>query len=713
MMPAEEKSSRGLRVKSLRTTPIFTLTLAIVATMALMAIMTWSAGTMYQTFSQLMENELKFHALSGRIVHLDEVLTMSSRLGAATGDPQWETRYRSFEPKLNETIQETIALATGPSVKEGVEQTNVANRKLVALENRALALGGQGQKEAALDLLLGPEYEGQKQLYAEGIQKTIEAVYQRLHGQLAAYRERLIWVGIFAGVGIVILSGTWIGVFSIVRGAFADQKHVEKELEERVQERTAELIAAKEVADEANKAKSDFLASMSHELRTPLNGILGYAQILKRDASLTEKQKSGVDVIQRSGDHLLTLINDILDLSKVEAQKLEPQLTEFQLPDFLQQIANIIRVRAEQANLSFIYETVTELPIGVRGDEKRLRQVLLNLLGNALKFTEKGGVTLKVGYDDASTFPDLLRFQVEDTGLGIPHDQLEEIFQPFQQVKNQSQQIEGTGLGLPITQKLVTLMGGELGVTSTSGKGSTFWFTVRLPAVETSQIQALPVDKTIIGYKGERKRILVVDDKPTNRGIVLDLLEPLGFDIQEAENGQEALAKIAKHSPHLIFMDLIMPVMDGIETTRRIRQLPEGNDVPIIASSASVFEFNQQDSLKAGCNDFLPKPVKTEQLFRTVEKHLKIEWEYQEPHHQKGGSTEERQTLVIPPSASLSRLVQLAQKGQIVGVREEISHIEQMREEYRPFAQQLRIFTKGFQLKKLSEFVKPFLEKIE
>ena len=247
MMPAEEKSSRGLQVKSLRTTPIFTLTLAVVVTIVLMALMTWIAGTMYQTFSQLMEDELKFHALSGKIVYLDEVLTMSSRLGAATGDPQWETRYRSFEPKLDETIQETIALATGPSVREGVEQTNVANRKLVELENRALALGGQGQKEAALALLLSPEYEGQKQLYAEGIQKTIEAVHHQLHGQLAAYRERLIWVGIFAGVGIVILSGAWFWVLSIVRGAFANQKRVEEELEERVQERTAEL-------EDANKA---------------------------------------------------------------------------------------------------------------------------------------------------------------------------------------------------------------------------------------------------------------------------------------------------------------------------------------------------------------------------------------------------------------------------------------------------------------------------
>jgi len=542
--------------------------------------------------------------------------------------------------------------------------------------------------------------------------KSSSEEYEKLWKTITAGKE---WRGEFQNMkknGDLYWEAASISPIMSFEGTITHFVWVKEDITER-KKAEEELKEARKIAVEANQAKSDFLASMSHELRTPLNGILGYAQILKRDVSLSEKQKSGVDVIQRSGDHLLTLINDILDLSKIEAQKLELQLTEFHLPDFLQQIASIIRVRAEQADLSFVYEAMTDLPMGVQGDEKRLRQVLLNLLGNALKYTEKGKVTLKVGYDDASTFPDLLRFQVEDTGRGIPQDQLEGIFQPFQQVKNQSQHIEGTGLGLPITQKLVTLMGGELGVTSTPGKGSTFWFTVRLPAVETSQIQALPVDKTIIGYKGERKRILVVDDKPTNRSIAVHLLEPLGFEVQEAENGQEALAKIAKSSPHLILMDLIMPVMDGIEATRRIRQLPEGNDVPIIASSASVFEFNQQDSFKAGCNDFLPKPVKTEQLFRTIEKHLKIEWEYQEPHHQKGGSPEEPQTLVIPPSPSLSRLVQLAQKGQIVGVREEISHIEQMGEEYGPFVQELRIFSKAFQLKELSEFVKPFLEKME
>jgi PAS domain S-box-containing protein len=474
-----------------------------------------------------------------------------------------------------------------------------------------------------------------------------------------------------------------------------------------------ELHRAKEVADQANKAKSDFLASMSHELRTPLNGILGYAQILKRDPSLTDKQKSGVDIIQRSGDHLLTLINDILDLSKIEAQKLELQLTEFHLPDFLQQIANIIRVRAEQAEISFLYEPVSDLPAGVRGDEKRLRQVLLNLLGNAVKFTEKGGAALKVGYDDAQDFPDLLRFQVEDTGRGIPHDQLEGIFQPFQQVKNQSQHIEGTGLGLAITKKLVTLMGGELGVTSNPGKGSTFWFTVSLPAVETSQVKALPVDKTILGYKGERKRILVVDDKPTNRGIVLNLLEPLGFHVQEAENGQEALAKITEPSPNLIIMDLIMPVMDGIEATRRIRQLPGGKDVTIIASSASVFEFNQQDSLKAGCNDFLNKPIRADELFEKLRTYLELEWIYESEGTQEDVQEGGVAVLVAPPKEELQMLADLVGKGKITGIRQRIKQIEQLGDEYRPFTTELDRLAKSFDMDQLTDFLKPYLEGLE
>jgi PAS domain S-box-containing protein len=311
-----------------------------------------------------------------------------------------------------------------------------------------------------------------------------------------------------------------------------------KQAEEALHKAKEAAVSAAAQSAVANRAKSEFLANMSHELRTPLNGILGYAHILKQDKNLTSKQQNGLDIIQQCGEHLLTLINDILDFSKIEARKMEIHLNDFHFPKFLNNIAEIFRIRAKQKNISFSYESLSLLPTFVRGDEQKLRQVLINLLGNAVKFTESGGVVLKVGYHEEK-----IRFQVEDTGIGIAPEKLIEIFLPFHQVGNSRYWVGGTGLGLTISQKLAKLMGSTLQVKSKLGSGSIFWVDLDLPEVPESTEIATGKERNIIGFKGEKRKVLVVDDKGENRSFLVNLLEPLGFEIVEATDGCDCLNK--------------------------------------------------------------------------------------------------------------------------------------------------------------------------
>ena len=337
-------------------------------------------------------------------------------------------------------------------------------------------------------------------------------------------------------------------------------------------------------------------------------------------------------------------------------------------------------------------------------------RVLLNLLSNAVKFTEKGTVTLTAGKDPTSSGNGKIRFQVEDTGRGIPEEKLQEIFLPFQQVGEQSRQHEGTGLGLAITKKLVAIMGGDLEVTSTVGKGSTFCITLELPAVEASTVVAPERERTIIGFKGARGRILVVDDKWENRSILKNLLEPLGFEIDEAADGRESLAKAHEHLPDIIFMDLVMPGMDGLEATRRIRQSTELKNVLVILSSASAFEFNRQDAITAGCTDFLPKPVQAKDLFTQLQLHLKLEWVYASDSPSEDSEQSKDPTLIPPPREELNILIDLAKGGKIMAIRNHLATIEKLGDQYTPFVENLRRIAKGFDMNQLTKFLAPYIE---
>jgi len=481
-------------------------------------------------------------------------------------------------------------------------------------------------------------------------------------------------------------------------------KHLQQEIKQHKQTATA-LVQAKNTAETANQAKSVFLASISHELRTPLNGILGYAQILQYDTNLNKEHLESVNIIHQSGEHLLTLLNDILDLSKIEADKMELAITEFHLPTFLKNITDMFQLSATQKNIWFAYETSSKLPTVVQGDEKRLRQVLLNLLGNAIKFTNNGGVTLKVGYHF-----DKLRFQVDDTGIGIKSKDITEIFLPFRQVG----QIvtEGTGLGLSISKRLINMMDGDLQVQSQFGKGSSFWFDLDLPSFDKRFEVSPKNNHQIIGYKGPPKKILVVDNKKQNRLVVIKMLTPLGFELFEAIDGVTGVAQAKQVKPDLILMDLIMPNLDGFEATTQIRQLPELNDqLIIIALSANAFGETYNRSLAIGCNDFLTKPLQWETLLQQIARYLKIQWVYKAQESASSTKILEKDVMfILPPPNTLTELLQLALKGRTSRIQQKIDWLETHDKRYTPFVSEIRNLLLGFKLKEIRKRLNAYLK---
>jgi len=427
---------------------------------------------------------------------------------------------------------------------------------------------------------------------------------------------------------------------------------------------------AQRASEAANRAKSEFLANMSHELRTPMNAILGFAQLMQRDSELTAAQHENLGIISRSGEHLLKLINDVLDMSKIEAGRITLNTTSFDLWQTLASIEEMIRVRAEKKGLSFTVTRAPEVPRYINTDESKLRQVLINLLGNAVKFTEKGSVKLQIAKCELRNEPTPrpsqegeseirnLKFEIEDTGPGIVPEEVETIFETFGRTQYSQTSKEGTGLGLAISRKFVQLMGGDIHVESEVGKGSVFSFEIRVEPVEMTEIQATQPVRQVIGLEPNQPeyRILVVEDTPESRMFLTQLLQSVGFTLREATNGQEALDLYHEWQPHLIWMDMRMPVIDGYEATKRIRneELRMKNSdekTVIIALTSSAFEEDKAEILALGCDEFIRKPVKESEIFETISKHLGVRYVYEKEEKSKVQSPKSKVEDVLTPEA--------------------------------------------------------------
>jgi signal transduction histidine kinase/CheY-like chemotaxis protein len=497
---------------------------------------------------------------------------------------------------------------------------------------------------------------------------------------------RAIWTSIAVFSAILLVAILWIGQLSRQRKA---------------------LMAARAEAEAANRAKDQFLASMSHELRTPLHAILGYADLVRKGSLAEPNRSQALTTIAGSGRHLLALINDLLDLSRIRSGRLDLSPAPLQLPALLEEIAAMVRVDAHNKGLEFVLDAAPDLPAVINADGRRLRQILLNLLGNAIKFTDAGRVMLSVRATPLDDDQVELVATVQDTGVGIAPEDRERVFAPFEQAEEGQKRESGVGLGLAISRELGYLMGGRIVAEEAPGGGTLFRFTVTLPVLHQEFAQT-PRARPIMGYEGRRRRILVADDHEENRQLVRQMLEPVGFDVEVASNGEEALAQADARAPDLVVMDLRMPGVNGFGAAEQMRTLPGLAGLPIVAASASSADLEraQADPSFALC---LRKPFQAVELLDAIEHLLGLSWRYgdtaAEPVHDRPTGA----PLQLPPAHVLGELLELARLGKLVRIEQRALELERSDPAYAAFAQRVHGLARNFEEDKLIALLQRWL----